>query len=141
MGNRLTPQDYCNMIVEYVNLRYKFLRANYRQFTEVDVYKYCLSKTEVLDKNDDVEIMKIVRNTLATLVRAEHLSLFGATYTVENRVTDSSNITVFEEPAKMKKLTSERIKALNDINVSSLSDDPMLRLGMEDDEEMAIIRK
>ena len=43
MGNRLTPQDHCNMIVEYVNLRYKFLRAKYSQFTEDDVYKYWIS--------------------------------------------------------------------------------------------------
>jgi len=135
MGNKLTPQDYCNMIVEYVNLRYKYLRTKYRQFTEDDVYKYCLSKTAVLDENDDVEIMNLVRKTLATLVGASYLSLFGPTYTVENCITDTSEITVFEEPAKMRKLTPERIRALNSINVS-LSDDPTLKFGVEEDTQI-----
>lgn len=78
------PQDYCNLVVEYINERYRrFLRT---RFTEKDVYNYCLNNTEYLDDNDEVEIERLVKNILTTLASAGFLSLNGITYRSKNRI-------------------------------------------------------
>jgi len=135
-NNKLTPQHYCNMIVEYINMRYGyFTKSKYKQFTADDIYEYCLSNTEVLDKNDDVRIKDLVRNTLATLTRASYLSLYGPIYRIEKPITDKSFITIFDEPPKMKNYTLEQLQSLNSLNVS-LSNDPMSMFAPQEDEDI-----
>ena len=136
MYNKLTPQHYCNMIVEYVNARHGyFMRTKYKQFTEEDVYNYCLRNTEYLDSNDRTEIDKLVKNVLATLTRAGCLSLCGKIYRTENLVPDDRNLFVFDDVPEMGKLSSEQMQRLNSIDVS-LADDPTAKFCGQEDEDI-----
>lgn len=136
MSNKLTPQDYCDMIVEYVNAKHGyFMRSKYKQFTEEDVYNYCLQNTEQLDSNDTTEIDKLVKNVLATLTRAAYLSLCGETYRTESRVDDERDLFVFDDVPEMGKLTLEQVQRLNSIDVS-LADDPTAKFCSQEDEDV-----
>ena len=137
MYNKLTPQHYCNMIVEYVNAKYGyFMRTKYKQFTQEDVYNYCLHNTEYLDSNDRTEIDKLVKNVLATLVRAGYLSLCGKTYRTENYVDAERNLFVFDDVPEMGKLSSEQIQRLNSIDVS-LADDPTAKFASHEEDTLS----
>ena len=136
-NNKLTPQHYCDMIVEYINIRYGyFKKSKYKQFTADDVYEYCLSNTEILDKNDDIRIRDLVRNTLSTLTRASYLSLCGPIYLIKKPITNKSFLTIFNEPPKMKNYTSEQLHILNSLDVS-LSDDPMSNVRKQDEDSLS----
>lgn len=133
MYNKLTPQHYCNMIVEYVNAKYGyFMRTQYKQFTQEDVYNYCLRNTEYLD-NDKTQIDKLVKNVLSTLTRAGYLSLCGKTYRTENYVDTERNLFIFDDVPEMGKLSSEQIQRLNSIDVS-LADDPTAKFDIHEDD-------
>ena len=59
--NELVPQDYCNMVVDYISSFRGLL-----PFTVNAITKYCINKTEVLDEGDEEQIEHIVRQTLET---------------------------------------------------------------------------
>jgi len=136
MYNKLTPQHYCEMIVNFINSKYKnrlFTGRKYRTFIKEDVYNHCLEKTEILDKNDDVKISALIDNTLSTLIELEYLSLCGINYCVEKPIAKGSNIPIFDEISKRKlKHPSEIIKKLNKMDLS-LSDDPTVNFGKNKD--------
>ena len=50
MKNKLTAQDYCEMIVKFVNMQSK------NHFSKADVYNYCVSKSKILDVKDNIRI-------------------------------------------------------------------------------------
>jgi hypothetical protein len=59
MRNKLVPQHYCEMVIEYVNSKYSIPLIN-GVFTEKGCYNYCIKNTEVLDPGDDVKIKHII---------------------------------------------------------------------------------
>lgn len=60
-GNKLCPQDYCNMIKRFIDERSGCFFVIKRKFTESEVYNYCINHTEILDKGDDLLIKNIIR--------------------------------------------------------------------------------
>ena len=129
MKNKLTPQDYCEMIVKFVNMQ----SAN--NFSEADIHNYCVSNSEVLDIKDNIIIKQIISNVLTTLTNRGFLSKQeGKGFTLVKQITQADSITIFECEPKMKSLTQKQANKLINLEVS-LSNDPSSTFGMSEDEK------
>ena len=108
--NELVPQDYCNMVVDYI-ASFKGLLP----FTIQKVTKYCIKHTEVLDEGDEEQIEHIVRKTLETLRDTGYLTKSAGLYVAIKDVL-KADIYVMEDPKPMKKLSKEMIDRINEID-------------------------
>lgn len=108
--NELVPQDYCNMVVDYIS-SYRGLMP----FSVKKVAKYCIKKTEVLDEGDEQQIEHIVRETLETLCNTGYLTRSAGLYVVVKDVL-KADVYVMEEPKPMRKLSKEMIDRINEID-------------------------
>ena len=63
--NELCSQDYCWMIIDFIDKR--VLRCWKPFGTVEEVVKYCIKKTKVLDNGDEVIIREVVKSTLESL--------------------------------------------------------------------------
>lgn len=108
--NELVPQDYCNMVVDYISGFRGLL-----PFTVNAITKYCINKTVVLDEGDEEEIEHIVRETLETLRNTGYLTKSAGLYVVVKDVL-KADIYVMEEPKPMKELSKEMIDRINEID-------------------------
>ena len=108
--NELVPQDYCNMVVDYI-ASFKGLLP----FTVKAITKYCIKKTQVLDEGDEEQIEHIVRETLETLRDTGYLTKSAGLYVAVKDVL-KADIYVMEEPKPMKQLSKEMIDRLNEID-------------------------
>lgn len=107
--NELVPQDYCNLVVDYISSFRGLL-----PFTVDAITKYCIKKTEVLDDGDEEEIEHIVRETLETLRDTGYLTKSAGSYVAIKDVL-KADIFVMEDPKPMKKLSKEMIDRINEI--------------------------
>ena len=116
--NELVPQDYCNMVVDYISSFRGIL-----PFTVNAITKYCINKTKVLDEGDEQQIEHIVCETLETLRDTGYLTKSAGLYVAIKDVL-KADIFIMEEPKPMGKLTKEMIDKLNEIdnNVHYLGD-------------------
>lgn len=124
MNNKLTPQDYCEMIVKFVNAQIK------QEFSIIDVYNYCVSKTEVLDIKDNIRIKSIISNALTTLTNRGFLSnKEGKNFALLKQISQDDSITIFEGELQMSSLTQKQINRLMNLN-TTMSDDPSSKFEM-----------
>ncbi len=107
--NELVPQDYCNMVVDYIS-GFRGLMP----FTVHAITKYCIKKTKVLDEGDEEQIEHIVRETLETLRDTGYLTKSAGLYVAIKDVL-KADIYVMENPKPMGKLSKEMIDRLNEI--------------------------
>ena len=108
--NELCPQDYCNMVVDYIG-SFKGLLP----FTVKAITKYCINKTEVLDEGDEEQIEHIVTETLETLRDTGYLTKSAGLYVAIKDVL-KADIYVMEDPKPMKQLSKEMIDRINEID-------------------------
>ena len=108
--NELVPQDYCNMVVDYISSFRGIL-----PFTVKAITKYCINKTEVLDEGDEQQIEHIVRETLETLRDTGYLSKSAGLYVAVKDVL-KADIYVMEDPKPMGKVSKEMIDRINEID-------------------------
>ena len=124
MNNKLTPQDYCEMIIKFVNTQIK------QEFSTADVYNYCVSKTEVLDVKDNIRIKQIISNVLTTLTNRGFLSnKEGKNFALLKQISQDDSITIFEGEPQMSSLTQKQINRLMNLN-TTMSDDPSSKFEM-----------
>lgn len=110
LRNEIVPQDYCNMVVDYISSFRGIL-----PFTVNAITKYCINKTKVLDEGDEEQIEHIVRETLETLRDTGYLTKSAGVYVAIKDVL-KADIYVMEEPKPMKKLSKEMIDRINEID-------------------------
>ena len=108
--NELVPQDYCNMVVDYISSFRGIL-----PFAVNAITKYCINKTKVLDEGDEQQIEHIVHETLETLRDTGYLTKSAGLYVAIKDVL-KADIYVMEEPKSIGKLSKEMIKRINDID-------------------------
>ena len=108
--NELVPQDYCNMVIDYIG-GFRGLKP----FTISKITKYCIKKSKVLDEGDEEQIEHIVRETLETLRDTGYLAESAGLYVAIKNVF-KADICVMEEPRPMKQLSKEMINRLNEID-------------------------
>lgn len=108
--NVLVPQDYCNMVVDYI-ASFKGLLP----FTVKAITKYCIKKTQVLDEGDGEQIEHIVRETLETLRDTGYLTKSAGLYIAVKDVL-KADIYVMEDPKPMRKMSKEMIESINEID-------------------------
>lgn len=108
--NELVPQDYCNMVIDYIS-SFRGLMP----FTVHAITKYCIKKTKVLDEGDEEQIEHIVRQTLETLRDTGYLTKSAGLYVAIKDVL-KADIYVMEDPKPMGKITPEMINRLNEID-------------------------
>ena len=114
--NELVPQDYCNMVVDYIASFTGLL-----PFTVKAITKYCIKKTQVLDEGDEEQIEHIVRETLETLRDTGYLTKSAGLYIAVKDVL-KADIYVMEDPKPMGEITPEMIDRLNDIDARTRYD-------------------
>ena len=116
--NELVPQDYCNMVVDYIS-SFKGLLP----FTVNNITEYCIKKSKVLDEGDEEQIEHIVRETLETLRDTGYLTKSAGLYVAIKDVL-KADVYVMEEPRPMKQLSKEMIDRLNEIdnNITYMGD-------------------
>ena len=107
--NELVPQDYCNMVIDYI------IGKGPWPFTAKSIVRYCIKKTKVLDEGDNEQIEHLVRLTLKTLYDCGYLAKSAGLYM---QITPFSNFDgfVFENPKPMSEITQEMINHLNEID-------------------------
>lgn len=124
MKNKLTPQDYCEMIVKFVNAQIK------QEFSTIDVYNYCVSKSEILDVKDNIRIKKLIANVLNTLTNRGFISKSeGKGFTLIKQISQTDSITIFEGEPQMSSLTQKQINRLMNLN-TTMSDDSSSKFEM-----------
>ena len=124
MKNKLTPQDYCELIVEFVNMQTK------NNFSETDIYNYCVSKTEILDVKDNIRIKKLIANVLNTLTNRGFISKSeGKGFALIKHISQTDSITIFEGEPKMNPLTQKQANKIMDFDVA-MSDDSSSKFEM-----------
>ena len=106
-GNNLCPQDYCQMIVEFISIN--------RFVTKSKIIDYCIKNTEVLDDGDYEKISKLVQNVLDTLSDAGFVSKCGEKYQEVKNVKKFTGAIIDDVPS-MRKLSKKEINRLNEID-------------------------
>lgn len=117
MSNKLSPQDYVNLIVRYVNKKHKSLLNS--TFTFDKIYKFCLKNTEVLDDGDEKYIKQIIENTIDTLETCGNVIKKGYVYVVKKQVSLSESLFPVEDNVPNMNLTKEQFDKLNKICTES----------------------
>lgn len=105
--NKLVPQDYCQMIIQYI--------SNYRIVTKSNIIEYCIKNTKVLDDGDYEKISKLVQNVLDSLCDAGFISKCGEKYKEVNNVK-KFNGTIFDEVRQWRRFSKKEIDRLNEID-------------------------
>lgn len=110
--NKLCPQDYCEMILEYlVSFRTVF------PFTVDKISKFCVKRTKVMDEGDAEKIAHIVELTLKTLSQHGYVVNHGQCYSIV-ATKDIINFegVVIEEPQIKIGFSKEMIDRINQLN-------------------------
>ena len=121
--NKLCPQNYVNMVVDFVNYKSS-------GFTADMIVKYCIKKTEHLDDGDEGRIEKLVDNTLNELEQNGYISSRGNWYKTRKQVTFADCFIVVEDRVPPMRITKERVRKLNEIDLYG-------RILTEEDEEQS----
>ena len=108
--NSLCPQDYVNMVVNYVNSRTSGYTADM-------IVEYCISKTAHLDQGDEKRIERLVDNTLEELNGSEYISNRGDWYKTRRSVSFAECFIKIEDKVQPMRLTEERVRKLNEIDL------------------------
>ena len=105
-------------------------------FTEDDLYNYCISHADRLDKGDTNKIRFIVQEVLKRLNQLSYVSLCDGVYEVKKRVKDDANIIVFSKFPEMKNHTQEQLQKFNRMDKSFHDADPAFKFGVQEDEDI-----
>ena len=105
--NNLCPQDYCDMIIQYI--------SNNRRFTKFKTVDYCIKNTKVLDDGDYEKIIELVQKVLDSLCDAGFVSKCGEKYK-EVKNVKKFNGTIFDDVSSMRKFSKKEIDRLNEID-------------------------
>ena len=133
----MTPQSYCNLIINYVNRKSgMFMCIEDKIFTEEDLYNYCISHADRLDKGDTNKIRFIVQDVLKTLNQFSYVSLCDGVYEVKKRIKDDANIIAFSKFPEMKNHTQEQLQKFNKMDKSFHDNDPALKFDVKVDEDI-----
>lgn len=133
----MTPQSYCNMIIDYVNRKSgMFIRIEDKIFTEEDINNYCIAHADRLDEGDINKIGFIVQEVLAILNQFSYISLCDGVYEVKKRVKNDADIIAFSKFPKMKNHSQEQLQKFNRMDKSFHDDDPAFKFGVKEDEDM-----
>jgi len=118
----MTPQSYCNLIIDYVNRKSGMFMYINKIFTEEDLYNYCISHADRLDEDDNNKIRFIVQEVLTILNQFSYVSLSGGVYEVKKRVKNDADIIAFSKFPKMKNIVGEERKKFKSMD-KSFNDD------------------
>lgn len=105
--NNLCPQDYCDMIIQYI--------SNNRRFTKSKTVDYCIKNTKILDNGDYEKIIELVQKVLDSLCDAGFVSKCGENYK-EVKNVKKFNGTIFDDVRPMRKFSKKEIVRLNEID-------------------------
>ena len=113
--NELCSQDYCWMIIDFIDKR--VLRFWKPFGTVEEVVKYCIKKTKVLDNGDEVIIREVVKSTLESLKNYAYLDFDGEEFAVYGFIPRDKYIAIFENPKTSVRNIDKSIKdKINDID-------------------------
>ena len=92
--NHLTPQEYTNMVLTYLNkFKSLILPVNIS-----DITNYCVKKSKILDIGDEIEIRRIVETTLKALEQRGYLAHVGGEVFCVIKSLSNLNTTIFDNP-------------------------------------------
>lgn len=132
----MTPQSYCNLIINYVNAKLDSVRhLEDKIFTEEDLYNYCIAHADRLDEGDTNKIKFIVQEVLVTLNQFSYISLIGGVYEVKKRIKNDADIIAFSKFPKMKNHSQDQLQKFNRMDKSFHDDDPAFKFGVKEDED------
>ena len=115
MRNELCPQNYVDMVVEYVNRSGSWKFDEYYSFE--GVVEYCFKNTSEFDPGDEKYIEKIVRKTLESLEYAGYIFKTNGVYRTKKKINKITPIKIEDDLPPIKSITSDRIKKLMEIKI------------------------